>query len=196
MRSSRLVLCLALVACTQRKEPPVKHTRYEAVRPTAPASSGWCDVTYGATPPRLTLPPLLPASAGAQVPGLPANKRVWVNLWATWCGPCLRELPQLLTWQRDLRKDGIEVELLLPSLDDDAATLSKFLAEHKEIPAASVARVTSQDAYEKWIAAYAKNPAAAIPIHLLAGADGNARCLRLGALREDGYAAVRSLLRE
>ncbi len=43
---------------------------------------------------------------------------VLVNFWATWCRPCLKELPDLLALERDYGSRGFE--LLAVSLDDPA----------------------------------------------------------------------------
>jgi thiol-disulfide isomerase/thioredoxin len=126
---------------------------------------------------------------------LAPGKRVWVNLWATWCQPCLREMPLLLKWQGDLRKDGVEVEVLLLSLDEDAAALATFLAGHPEYASAKLARAASPQSYEQWVKAYVKDPATPIPIHLLGGLDGGLRCVRSGSLRESDYPAAKAALR-
>ena len=41
-----------------------------------------------------------------------------VNLWATWCGPCVAELPELVTMNRMYR--GRPFQLVTISLDDPA----------------------------------------------------------------------------
>jgi len=193
----RLVLVLLVVAavCACKRDEPVRVSRYEAVKPAAPAGNSWCDQSFPTNGPRLTLPPSTVAVPGTPAPSLPKHKATWVNLWATWCGPCLREMPLLLAWQKDLRKDGVDMELLLVSMDEDEAALTTFLAAHREIPATRVLRAASQPDYDQWMKAYSKDPSAAIPIHLLAGADGNLRCLRVGSLRESDYPTARGLLR-
>jgi thiol-disulfide isomerase/thioredoxin len=182
-------------ACACKREEPVRVSRYEAVKPAAPTGNSWCDHAFPTKGPRLTLPPSTAVVPGTPPPSLPKNKATWVNLWATWCGPCLREMPLLLAWQKDLRKDGVDLDLLLVSVDEDEAALAKFLATHPEIPAARVLRVSSPSDYEQWIMGYSKDPNAAIPIHLLAGAEGNLRCVRVGSLRESDYPTARGLLR-
>jgi len=40
------------------------------------------------------------------------GKVVFLNMWATWCGPCVMEMPSILKLQAELSKDGIEFVLL------------------------------------------------------------------------------------
>jgi thiol-disulfide isomerase/thioredoxin len=44
------------------------------------------------------------------------DKLLLVNVWATWCGPCLAELPEFVTMNRMYR--GREFELVTISLDE------------------------------------------------------------------------------
>ena len=46
------------------------------------------------------------------------GKVVLLNVWATWCGPCLKEIPDLLAVERDLAAKGLVLAGL--SVDDTA----------------------------------------------------------------------------
>ena len=48
----------------------------------------------------------------------------WVNLFASWCGPCKEEIPMLTRWETALRP---KMNLTFLSLDDDERELRKFL---------------------------------------------------------------------
>ena len=52
---------------------------------------------------------------------------VIVNLWATWCAPCVEELPSLLELHRELP----EIAVVAISQDEDDAAYRKFLAVHQ-----------------------------------------------------------------
>ena len=53
-----------------------------------------------------------------------------VNLWATWCTPCLREIPDLLTLETEL--PASDFRLLAISMDDaySAGWVTEFKAKH------------------------------------------------------------------
>jgi thiol-disulfide isomerase/thioredoxin len=52
---------------------------------------------------------------------------VVLNFWASWCAPCLEELPSLLQMQRDL---GDHVTVLAVATDDDLARYKRFMQGH------------------------------------------------------------------
>ena len=56
------------------------------------------------------------------------GKVVVLNFWATWCPPCVDELPSLLEMQRKMRDRGVTV--LAVSVDEDDGAYHRFLAEH------------------------------------------------------------------
>ncbi len=59
-----------------------------------------------------------------------AGKTVFVNLWATWCGPCREELPHLEKLYQRI-KDREDVVLLTLNLDHNIGVVEPFLKENK-----------------------------------------------------------------
>lgn len=55
-------------------------------------------------------------------PATPGGKKILLlNFWATWCGPCLIEIPSILKLRKDYQTKGLEVALV--SLDDVPASV-------------------------------------------------------------------------
>lgn len=69
---------------------------------------------------------------------------VVLNFWASWCQPCVEELPSLLQMQHDLP----QVTVLAVSADEDPAAYQRFLVEHQ------VDLLTVRDAAQKSSALY------------------------------------------
>jgi cytochrome c biogenesis protein CcmG, thiol:disulfide interchange protein DsbE len=69
---------------------------------------------------------------------------VLLNFWASWCAPCLEELPSLEQLQQDLP----QVQIVAVSTDDDAAAYERFLKEH------SVSLLTVRDGEQRSNAMY------------------------------------------
>ncbi|MFN7811332.1 MAG: TlpA family protein disulfide reductase [Planctomycetia bacterium] len=84
---------------------------------------------------RLSLPGKPLRLAGTQFDGTEfdrkplAGKVVLVDFWATWCRPCVAEIPNLLALREKYGPHGFEVVGI--SLDDDRDDVEAFLAERK-----------------------------------------------------------------
>ncbi|MDO4570945.1 MAG: redoxin family protein [Planctomycetia bacterium] len=57
------------------------------------------------------------------------GKTVLVDVWATWCGPCVGEIPNMLEAYEKYHERGFEIVGL--SIDEDREALEKFVAERK-----------------------------------------------------------------
>ncbi len=57
------------------------------------------------------------------------GKVVLLNFWATWCAPCLVEMPVFSAWQRQYGSQGLQVIGI--SMDDDAAPVRKLVSKLK-----------------------------------------------------------------
>ncbi len=58
-----------------------------------------------------------------------AGKVVLVDFWATWCGPCVAEIPNMLEQYEKYHEKGFEVVGI--SLDEDKAEVEKFVTDNK-----------------------------------------------------------------
>jgi cytochrome c biogenesis protein CcmG/thiol:disulfide interchange protein DsbE len=56
------------------------------------------------------------------------GKVVVLNFWATWCPPCVEEMPSLVQMQSRLKDKGVTV--LAVSVDVDENAYKKFLRDH------------------------------------------------------------------
>jgi thiol-disulfide isomerase/thioredoxin len=77
----------------------------------------------------MTAPPPLPTVALTSLAGMPttltamAGKPIVVNLWASWCPPCLREMPVLAAAQQ--QEKGIH--FVFVNQGEDVATAARYL---------------------------------------------------------------------
>jgi thiol-disulfide isomerase/thioredoxin len=128
------------------------------------------------------------AAAPAAIPGWR-----WVNVWATWCKPCVAEMPRLVAARDQLAAAGKRVELTFVSIDDADAEVAGFRKDHPDAPASI--RVAGSDQRTAWLKSLHLGDGA-IPIHLFVSPANRLRCARAGEVRDQDLAAVDQLLAE
>ena len=75
----------------------------------------------------------LRAAAGAPIKLSSYNGKVLVvNLWATWCGPCRLEIPELVKLHKEFRSQGLEVVgLSTENPDASEQGVKRFVQDYK-----------------------------------------------------------------
>lgn len=184
-------LLLALLwACDEKPAGPPP-SRFASVQKPAATdrAKSFCDLTYEGRE--------YQAAPTRALEGSPKKKPEggwrWVNAWATWCTPCVEEMGLLSRWRDALKRDGVPVSFELLSIDTEDAEpeLKKWLT--RNLPG-EVKWLRSEADFEPWLDGLGVDRAAAIPIHALVDPKGQLRCVRVGAVHEQDYGAVRSLL--
>lgn len=189
-----ILAALALWGCDEKKAQGEAPSRFAGVSKPAvnPNAPNFCEKTWEpGKGPEVGMPPLRPL--GPEAPAAAKGWR-WVNVWATWCVPCVEEMGLLAAWHKALEKDGLPVQFELLSVDESEAEEKLKGWLKKELPG-PVKWVKSTADVGPWLESIGASADAAIPVHALIAPDGRLRCTRIGALGAQDFGAVVALLR-
>ncbi len=105
------------------------------------------------------------------------GKPVLVNFWATWCGPCVQEMPELDGLSREKRVNGLQV---IGIGIDSPANIAEFAQKFKISYPLYVSGMNGTDLSRQF-----GNSAGGLPFTVLIGADGQIKKTYLGRLKFD-----------
>lgn len=140
----------------------------DARAPDVPA--GVIVAKRGEIVPNMTLPDR--NGSPVALPGAWAGRPTLVNLWATWCAPCLKEMPELQAFAGEQGGSGVQVFGIAL---DEAGAVRDFLLQHKINYPNLVDPPGPADAGVRL-----GNPAGVLPYTVLVAADGRVLKTRIG----------------
>lgn len=112
------------------------------------------------------------SGASIQIPTAWHGRATLVNFWATWCAPCLKEMPDLQAFATTQGADGVRVVGIAL---DEANSVRSFLQTHGITYPILLDVAGPRDASVRY-----GNPAGVLPYSILVSADGRLLKSRIG----------------
>lgn len=195
---------IAVVMAGIANQPPIVRTLQPTTTPVAMATPQPTDTpTPTETPTEATPTPsggatfevgtaigqrapdfVLPHVAGGEISlAASSGKPVWVNFMATWCPPCIDELPMMQRMRLDL---GDSIDFIVVDVGEDQETVSDFLISlGVDLP---VGLDQNSSVQRQW-------GAFALPVHFWLDGDGIVRQFVFGGAPRDVFEeAVRTVV--
>ena len=168
----RVVFLISLFAVISLANSSCAETKNTAQKPPA------------GTKPQAANPPRVTQIDDARIKQLlkPAGKPLLVNFWATWCGPCREEFPDLVKIDAEYRGKIDFITVSLDFIEEINTTVPTFLSEMQaEMP---TYLLTSADE-NTLISSIAKDWSGALPFTILYNEKGEITYLRQGKVNHE-----------
>ena len=118
----------------------------------------------------------------SEIPDAWAGKTTLVNFWASWCAPCLKEMPELQAFADEQPANGTQVVGI--ALDDAAS--ARGMLERLDISYANLVDTAGPaDASVRL-----GNPAGVLPYSVLVSADGRVLKTKIGPFEDNADIAA------
>ena len=118
----------------------------------------------------------------SEIPNAWSGKTTLVNFWASWCAPCLKEMPELQVFADEQSANGTQVIGI--ALDDAAS--ARVMLERLDITYANLIDAAGPaDASVRM-----GNPAGVLPYSVLVSADGRVLKTKIGPFEDKGDIAA------
>jgi thiol-disulfide isomerase/thioredoxin len=173
-------------------KPAEGRSRVDVVQASKPKIdiAGFCDVQAAeGQGKKLVMPELRSGAAPARGGGWQ-----WVNVWATWCKPCVEELPMLESLRSKFASDQLPLSLVFLSVDAGAEEVGAFEAKHGKIDGGL--QIKDANALPAWLTSVGLDENTALPIHFFVDETNTIRCVRMGAVNEGSYETVKGIVRQ
>lgn len=105
------------------------------------------------------------------------GKILIVNFWATWCAPCVEEMPELVALQKEKAENNVQV---IGIGIDTASNISEFSSKHEIDYPLYVAGMAGTELSRQF-----GNQAGGLPYTVLISPDGRIKKAYLGRLKMD-----------
>ena len=191
-RALIVVVALGLAGCDEKPVGPAP-ARFASVKKSVKVTAAaFCEKNYPAAGEgsRKFVPAVL-RPFGDAAPK--AAGWTWVNVWATWCKPCVEEMGVLNRWRDAINREGFPLAFELLSIDalEDHAALEEWKGKNLPGP---IQWIRGEEDFGPFLDGLGVDRNVAIPVHVLVDPKGMVRCVRVGAIHEQNYGSVRDLI--
>jgi len=136
------------------------------------------------------------AASGGEVPAVPipatGGRWTWINLFASWCGPCKEEIPRLRGFEQRLAS---KLEVAFVSLDDDERSLRQYLDGQAGSGVHGALWFEPGKPRETWLTAFDLKDPPELPVQVLLDPAGKVRCVVGGAVEDVDFARIAAIVR-